>query len=259
MILGALVVGLVALAAVAVLALGAARSGEQGLTVFAAASLRDVARPIEAAWNERRPDVPLTLSFAGSNILAAQIAEGAPADVFLSADMQHPDDLIDAGLGVGAVAPFARNGLAIVAAPDAAVETPADLAARGTRIVAAATEVPISRYASELLALLAATTSDPAAFLSATEANVVSREDNVRGALTKVELGEGDAAIVYASDLLASEAVRSIELPLDIDVEATYGALRLTDDPVAADFIEWLMSEPVAAILGGAGFRPVSA
>lgn len=230
-----------------------------GLTIFAAASLVDVAVPIREAWADREPRIPLTLSFAGSDVLASQIREGAPADVFLAADMDHPQTLLEAGHGTGSVASFAGNGLAIVAAQDAPIRIAADLGTTGIRIVAAAEGVPISGYASELLGNLAAMAPDPEAFLAGVAANVVSREDSVRTALAKVELGEGDAAIVYASDALATESVRRIELPPGADVDVTYGALQLSAHPVAGEFIEWLRGDEVRTILGKAGFEPSAA
>lgn len=249
-----------ALALMGVLAIGALAlfdvidEPDDGLTIFAAASLRVVADPLGAAWAEVEPDVPLTLAFAGSNVLAAQIAAGAPADVFLSADLEHAEELASAGHGKGTVTRFAGNRLALVASTGTAIDSAGDLGRPGLRIVAAHEDVPISRYASELLTRIAATTTDPAAYLAQATANVVSREDNVRAALAKIELGEGDAAIVYASDALDSDAVSPIKLPPDTEVMAIYGALRISERTAASAFIEWLESPQVQRILADAGF-----
>jgi molybdate transport system substrate-binding protein len=254
-------VAVFAIALLSVLAFAGIRSidraseAQDSLTVFAAASLRNVAGPLESAWIELEPDVPLTLSFAGSNVLAAQIAEGAPADVFLSADRDHAEELMAAELGTG-LATFAGNRLALAAADATPIRAAIDLSTPGTRIVAAHEDVPISRYATELLARIAATTADPEAYLAGAATNVVSREDNVRSALAKVELGEGDAAIVYASDLLDADAVRQIDLPPGTDVMATYAALQISERAAAAGFIEWLQSEQAQRILADGGFHP---
>ncbi len=191
----------------------------------------------------------------GSNVLAAQIAEGAPADVFASADLEYPRRLVAEGHAIGEVVPFAANRIVLVAPlGDDKVGTPADLARPGVRIVAAAEGVPITAYADEALAALAATMADPAAFREAVTGNVVSREDNVRAALAKVELGEGDAAFVYASDLASSDRVREVALPDSVQVLAQYGAVQVNDRPIAAEFVDWLASDDATAVLQAAGF-----
>lgn len=229
------------------------RDGE--LTVFAAASLADVLEDLERAWLARYPRVPLVVSLDASNVLATQIAEGAAADVFLSADRARPDELASAGLASGAPLIFAGNGLTIVTPIDSPlVREPADLARPGVRIVAAGPGVPITRYAEAALAQLAATLPDPAAFEAAVAANVVSREGNVRAALAKVELGEADAAIVYRTDAGASELVREVPLPSAVAVTADYAALQISPDPAAAAFVAWLVEPEAIAVLAAAGF-----
>jgi molybdate transport system substrate-binding protein len=228
-----------------------------GLTIFAAASLADVLEDLEVIWLDESPQVPLTIAFDASNVLAAQIAEGADVDVFLSADLSRPAELAEAGLTSGEPVTFAQNSPVIVVPLDSqAVLTAMDLAKPGIRLVAAGTSVPITRYAEEAIAQLAATTPDPTAFSSAVAANVVSREDNVRAALAKVELGEGDAAIVYATDARASDAVREVPFPEAVQVSAEHGAVQVSDDPAAAAFVIWLTGPAAQAVLANAGFRP---
>ena len=228
-----------------------------GLTIFAAASLADVLEDLETTWLGESPEVPLTIAFDASNVLAAQIAEGADVDVFLSADLSRPAELAEAGLTSGEPVTFAQNSPVIVVPRDSqAVMTAMDLAEPGIRLVAAGTSVPITRYAEEAIAQLAATTPDPAAFSSAVAANVVSREDNVRAALAKVELGEGDAAIVYATDARASDAVREVPFPEAVQVTAEYGAVQVSDDPAAAAFVTWLTGPTAQAVLAEAAFQP---
>ena len=228
-----------------------------GLTIFAAASLADVLDDLESAWLSESPEVPLTIAFDASNVLAAQIAEGAEVDVFLSADLSRPTELAETGLTSGEPVTFARNSPVIVVPRDSqAVKTALDLAVPGIRLVAAGPGVPITRYAEEAIAQLAATTPDPAAFSNAVAANVVSREDNVRAALAKVELGEGDAAIVYVTDARASDAVREVPFPEAVQVSAEYGAVQVSDDPAASAFVTWLTGPSAQAILAEAAFQP---
>ena len=230
-------------------------AGDDGLTVFAAASLRVVSEELEAAWTAEHPDLPLTMATEASNVLAARISEGARADVFLSADPRHPRELTDEGLTSAEPATFARNRVALVVPIDAGrISTPADLAIPGTRIIVAGPSTPIGSYTAEVVAAIAATMPEPEAFAAAVEANIASREDNVRAALTKVELGEGDAAFVYHTDATGSEAVRTIELPA-ARVTAEYDAVQLSDRAAAAALVTWLQGPEAAAILKAAGFE----
>jgi molybdate transport system substrate-binding protein len=253
-----------ALAFVAVLL--AACSGEtgprpgEGLTVFAAASLRDV---VGAAADEYRlrGSVPVTVATDSSAALRTQIEQGARADVFLSADTQNPQALAAAGLVDGLIVPFAGVRLAIIVPPDnpAGVAAPFDLGRAGLKIVAAGVSVPITAYAAALLENLAAMPGAPPDLETAYEANVVSREDNVRAALAKVELGEADAAIVYASDAAASSVVLTIEIPAAANVIATYaGAIPTTaNDPDGGrGFLSFLAGADGQAILRRFGFEP---
>jgi molybdate transport system substrate-binding protein len=231
-------------------------SDDQDLTVFAAASLRDVFDELEVRWEASHPGAELVVAHDGSNILAAQIAEGAPADVFVSADLERPQQLVAAGHTAGVAVPFVRNRVTLVAPlDDDHVQAPADLASPGTRIVAAGPGVPITRYADEILAQLAETMPDPVAFAEDVAANIASREDNVRAALAKVELGEGDAAMVYRTDALSSDGVRVVPLPAEIDVTAEYGAVQVSDRPEAAVFVDWLSSSDATEVLQAAGFE----
>ena len=226
------------------------------ITIFAAASLGGVLEDLAERWLTTHPAVELVTTLGASNVLATQIAEGAHADVFLSADRQRPAELVEAGLARGEPVVFASNRLIIVAAPDNdRVTQAADIAQPGVRLVAVGPGVPITRYADEVVARLASTASDPAAFQGSVAANVVSREDNVRAALAKVELGEGDAAIVYATDARASDRVRVIPLPEGVDVTAEYAAVQIGDG-AAAEFIDWLQGPEAAQTLAAAGFEP---
>jgi molybdate transport system substrate-binding protein len=227
--------------------------------VFAAASLGDVLKDLEAGWLADHPQVSLRTATDASNVLATQIAEGADADVFLSADLSRPMELATAGLTAGQPHVFARSRLTIVVPQDDdSLASVTDIARPGVRLVAAGPGVPVTRYAQDVIAQLAASQPDPSAFVRAVEANVVSREDNVRAALAKVELGEGDAAIVYVPDARASALVRELALPPSVDVTAEYAAVQISADPAAAALVGWLAEPEAAAILTEAGFEPLA-
>ena len=206
---------------------------------------------LEAAWAETYPQVPLTFATEASNVLAAQIAEGADADVFLSADDVRPAELAGAGHTAGSPVRFAGNRVVLVTGGDTPIGAAAEVARPGVRLVASGPGTPIGRYAKEAIA----GTEDPRAFTAAVEANVASREDNVRAALAKVELGEGDAAFVYRTDALGSEAVTEVELPPEARIAADYTAVLVSGREAARDFIDWLREPPAAAILDAAGFE----
>lgn len=231
------------------------------LTVFAAASLRDALTEAASAYRARASGVTLSLAFDASSALRTQLEQGAPADLFLSADLESPQRLADAGLTTGQPIPFASNSLAIVVPADleGSISEPFELARPGVRVLAGGREVPISRYADQLLGKLAEAPDAPAAFRQAVEANIVSREDNVRAVLAKIELGEGDAAIVYATDALGSDRVRTIAIPEWAAVSVTYGGVVMASSgqPAAADeLLAWLRTDAGQAVLARFGFGP---
>lgn len=257
-LLGLVLASLIVISACAAATAGSDDDANGELTIFAAASLRGVAIQLEDAWSHGMPETALRLSFDGSNVLAAQIREGAPADVFMSADMEHAEALVDDGVVAGDAVPFAANTIVLVATTGAeGIASAIDVAAPGIKLIAAGRGVPISRYTDEVLAQLADTTPDPAIFLSGVEDNIVSREDNVRAALAKVELGEGDAAFVYDTDVLASERIRTIPMPATVGVTAVYSAVQVSDVPAAQEFVDWLGGAEASGILADAGFKPV--
>lgn len=229
------------------------------LTVFAAASLTVPLEAVKATYESRHLGVRLTVAFDSSAALRTQIEQGAPADLFLSADLSNAQVLVDARWTTGPVTPFAGNRLAIVVptANPGSIERPVDLARPGLRIVAAGEKVPISLYATELIERLGALPGYPAGFAAAYEGNIVSREDSVRSVVTKVELGEGDAGVVYETDALASAGVRAIEIPPEAVVTATYGGVVMaasSDIDAAAAFLGWLVGPEGQATLSGFGF-----
>jgi molybdate transport system substrate-binding protein len=232
------------------------------VTVFAAASLTDAFEALQEPWSASHPGSELVLSFDSSSTLRAQIEEGAPVDVFASADTANAQALVDACLAPGPVTPFARNSLTIVvpAGNPAGIAAAADLARPGLRYVAAGPDVPISRYATQAIARLAALAGYPADFVAAVTSNTISEEDNVRAVLAKIELGEGDAAIVYVTDATSSDDVEAIALPTEADVPATYTAVAVADAPepaMGAAFLEFLAGAEAQGVLAGFGFTAI--
>lgn len=249
-----------ALALGALSACGASPAASVGddVVVFAAASLTDAFEELAAGYTAET-GVEVILSFDASSTLRAQIAEGAPADLFVSADVANPQQLADEGLTDGDPSTFAANGLAIVvpADGDPAVTTWNDLADDGIRIVAAGEDVPISRYAVELVETLARLPDAPGGFADAYAGNVVSREDNVRAVLAKIELGEGDAGIVYETDAASSDDVATVPIPPEASVVADYAFVILADASAATgEFADWLLGDTAGEILRSYGFRP---
>jgi molybdate transport system substrate-binding protein len=231
------------------------------LTIFAAASLKDVLAEVSTAYEATVAGTDITIATDSSAALAAQIEQGAPADVFLSADTVNPQKLVDRGLVGGSIVPFATNALTIVVPLDdpAGIATPADLARAGVKVIAAADDVPVSRYVAHVIDDLAGQPGYPADFADRYLANVVSREENVKAIVAKLELGEADAGIVYVTDARASTRVREVPIPVEANVVATYGGVvvKTTDHPAAAAaFLDWLTRSEGQAILADFAFLP---
>jgi molybdate transport system substrate-binding protein len=230
------------------------------LNVYAAASLKAALAKVEAAYEETHSDTTLTVSTDSSAALEIKIEQGAPADVFLSADTTNPQKLVAGGFASGTVVNFAGNVLAVIvpAANPAKLASPRDLARPGIKIIAAGDNVPITRYATQLVANLAREAGYPANFATSYAANIVSKEDNVAALVAKLELGEGDAGIVYATDAKSSSKVTAIAVPASANVPATYGGVVVrasTHQAAAAAFLAWLASPAGQAILATFGFQ----
>jgi molybdate transport system substrate-binding protein len=233
------------------------------LTVYGAASLKAVLAEVKTVYEAATPRISLTISTDSSAALEAKIEDGAPVDVFLSADTSNPQKLADKGMAAGDPTPFAGNLLTVIvpAANAAGIRAPADLGREGVKVIAAGDAVPITKYASRLVANLAAQPGYPADFVARYDANVVSKEDNAAAVVAKVALGEGDAGIVYRTDARASSAVRTIAVPDAANVPATYAGVvvKASANPDAARaFLAWLASPAGQAVLAGFGFLPPS-
>jgi molybdate transport system substrate-binding protein len=239
----------------------AAPAAQVELTIFGAASLKDVLDDARAAYEAAVPGTTIAISTDSSSALETQIEQGASADVFLSADTKSPKKLVDGGLADGAAIAFAANTLTVVVPADnpAGIKTPADLARAGIKVIAAGDEVPITTYATQLVENLAREPDYPADFAAAYAANIASKEDNVRAVVAKIELGEGDAGIVYVTDAKASTSVEIINVPEWANVSATYAGVvvKASDDVAAAGaFLDWFAGPDGQTILGGFGFLP---
>lgn len=249
-----------ALAVVALVASACAGSeGDAGssrtLNVFAASSLTEAFTELERAFEAANPSVDVVVAFAGSQVLRVQIEQGAPADVFASADAEHMQALVDAGLARDARV-FAHNELVVVvpASDTAALESFAELPSV-ERLVLGAPEVPVGRYARE--ALRRANGVIAPDFEERTLARLVSEEPNVRLARSKVELGEADAAIVYVTDAVVSDRVRQVAVPPEVNVRADLliGVVSEAAEPdIARAWIEWVMGSEGRQILRLRGF-----
>lgn len=220
--------------------------------LYAASSLRDVLAPLAHAYEDQQR-AKTSLNFAGSQTLRLQIEHGAPADAFISANAEHVRALEALGK-VSEARPFATGELALIVPKQnpAGIENIDDLV-HAKRIVLGTPEVPIGRYTDQLLSRARELQGD--AWVDDVGRSVVSRESNARLVRAKVELGEADAAIVYATDV--SDDVRAIEIPEALQVRVEYFAARVRNGdaaPQTEGFLAFLESEAARAILEEYGF-----
>lgn len=223
---------------------GCGGSGSDELVVFAAASLARVAPAV---------DPGATVVLGGSNDLAAQLRDGADADIFLSASARPIAELRKAGL-VGSPLVFASNRLVLIvstATPAGKIEGLGDLAGDDVKLVLGGEGVPIGDYARELLA--------EAGLADAVD--VVSLEEDVKGVLGKVALGEADAGIVYATDARAAAGdVRPVSIPNELQPDVRYFATLVSPPSDAGrDYLDRLLGPEGQEALRAAGFLPVPA
>ena len=230
------------------------------LTVFAAASLTDAFEALAEAFEAQNEGIDVRLNFASSSALATQIIEGADADIFASANPQQMQNVADAGQLNGDAQTLAVNHLVLTVNAESALTAIADLTAEDVTVVIAAPGVPIRGYMDEALALMDASGDFGDDFSVRMLANVVSEEANVRAAALKVALGEADATFTYASDITPDirDDVRTIDIPDDYNVLATYLLAPASENPLAEQFIDFLLSEAGQAILVEWGFTSAS-
>lgn len=220
-----------------------------GITVFAAASLTAAFNEVGEAFSKKYPDAKATFSFDASSALVTQITQGAPADVFASADEANMKKLTGAGLNGSEPVTFATNLLEIIVAPGnpKGITGVADLAKPGLKVALCAPEVPCGAYAKQILDTAKVTVTP------------VTLEQNVKGVVTKVTAGEADAGIVYTTDVKAAgDKAAGVEIPKDINVVARYpiASVKASKNPdTDAAFIEFLLSGDGQAILAEYGFK----
>ncbi len=236
-------------------ACGGSDSGESGkdgggkkvrLTVLAASSLTDVFATAKKEYEKDHPGTRLTISAAGSQELAAQVRQGAPADVLVTADTTTMDGLKGE---TGTPTVIARNRLVIATRegnPDR-IKGLKDLADSGLKVVLADDTVPVGRYSKQILDRQHVTVRP------------VSKEANVRSVLSKVELGEADAGLVYRTDAAtAPDKVDAVGIPDAQNAVASYPAATLKgsgNGEAAAAFVKWLSTAEAQKILRDAGFQ----
>jgi molybdate transport system substrate-binding protein len=220
-----------------------ARTDVTGITVYAAASLTDVFPKIDAGPK---------YSFAGSNTLAAQIQQGAPADVFASANMTLPQQLFQKGLCSQPVV-FTRNTLVLIVPKSnpAGIHSVYDMTRSGIKLDVAASSVPVGSYTRQTLKNMG---------LTSVLNNVVSNETDVREVLAKVALGEADAGFVYSTDAKTVPGqVTVLTMPAWAQPKVQYGICVVTASPnrtAAQSFVNEVMSKAGQAKLLAAGFLP---
>lgn len=228
---------------------GDTSSGVRGtILVFAAASLTDAFAEVETAFEAAFPGTDVQLNLAGSSALREQILEGAPADVYASANQSNMDQVIEAGEVEGEAEVFVRNlmQIAVPAGNPGGVTGLDDLANAELLIGLCAEGVPCGDFAREALA-----NAD-------VDASIDTNEPDVRALLTKVGADELDAGIVYATDVAAAgDLVEGVDIGEDVNVIAAYPIAELAASPNpdgAAAFVDFVLSSEGQAILMSYGF-----
>ena len=242
---------------------GGSASSEEGeesaLTVYAASSLTDAFGELKTNFEEEHPGTEVQLNFAGSSTLLTQLEQGAPADVFASADEAKMDDAVSDGL---AQAPqtFARNLLTVIlpAGNPAGIASYRDLAKPGITLVLAQDGVPVAQYAKE--SLTKANAVYGSGFSERVLSNVLSREADVKAAANRVAVGDADATIVYTSDATPElrERVETVEIPEELNVVATYPITVLEEarsPELAQQWVDLVLSDEGQRVLESYGFE----
>jgi molybdate transport system substrate-binding protein len=237
-------------------AASAAAADRKSVVVLAASSLTEAFNDLEKGFEASNPGVDVALSYGGSQVLKLQITQGAPADVFASADESHMRELIQQGYASSSQT-FAENDLVLLVPADnpAHIDELKQLP-KARRLVIGAANVPVGAYTRQLLARASAKYG--ASFEKEVLARVVSEESNVRLVRAKVELGEADAAIVYRTDATGAKQVKLIELPAALNVRASYpiAALSKAHEPeLAARWVDHVRSAAGRSVLAARGFR----
>jgi molybdate transport system substrate-binding protein len=218
------------------------------ISVYAAASLTAAFQSIGGSFDKLHPGAKTQFNFGGSSTLVTQIKEGAPGDLFASADQPNMQKLVEAGLVSGSPQVFAGNKLEIVVAAGntKGISGLADLARVGTVVVLCAPAVPCGNYASQALAK------------AGVKVTPASQEQDVKAVVSKVSLGEADAGIVYVTDVKAGGSkVQGVPIPDNQNVVASYpvAILKGTQNAkLGQAFLDYLLSSSGQKTLAGFGF-----
>lgn len=235
------------------------------LTVLAAASLTEAFTELGEIFEAQNPGVTVAFSFAGSQQLAQQLDQGAPADVFASASKKYMDAAVTSGR-VAQTAPkiFVTNRLVVIFPKDnpAGLMELKDLAKAGLKLDLADASVPVGQYSLDFLDKASQDEAFGFAFKDDVLKNVVSYENNVKAVVTKVALGEADAGIVYVSDITADVAqqVGRLDIPDALNTIANYPIAAISDSQypdLAAAFISLVLSPEGQQVLAKYNFIPV--
>jgi len=228
---------------------GSGGGGSGGtLIVLGASSLTEAV----TTYGESFEGADVKASFAGSDELAAQIQQGAKADVFASADTNYPEELFEEGL-VEKPQVFARNELVIAVPEGSEITSLADLAKPGVKLVIGDPSVPVGSYTRTVLGRL------PAAQRAAIMSNVVSEETEVASIVAKLEGGAADAGFVYVTDEKGAEGLEPVELEAKLQPDVEYGVAVVKssgDKPAAEEFVAGLVEGEGQEDLREAGFLP---
>ena len=233
------------------------------VTVFAAASLTAAFQEMAASMGNGKPGTHVAFNFGGSPTLRTQLAQGARADVFASADEPNMQGAEADGTIAGKSQIFAQNKLVVIvpAANPAGIHRLQDLARPGIKLVLAQAAVPVGNYARQAFAKLSKDAVFGAAFATQAARNVVSDEADVKGVVAKVQLGEADAGVVYQTDVTAAvrPKVTLLAIPDQFNVIANYPIASVKGAPNMGGgqaFIAYVLSPAGQKILADYGFGP---
>ncbi len=229
------------------------------ITVFAAASLTSAFEVLGTDYMAAHPGTTVGFNFAGSNTLSEQITQGAPVDVFASAD---PKNMSDAGKELNDPQTFATNELTVIlpAKNPGNISTLKDLANKGVSIAVADPSVPIGGYTLDVLNKMGKSSEYGPAYVSGVKSNFVTQETSVSGIVQKVQLGEVDAGYVYVSDgVAAGSQVKTIAIPKEFNIVADYPIATATSssNPTTTEsFVKYVLSPAGQKTLAKYGFLP---
>jgi len=224
----------------------AAHAVSATITVFAASSLTGTFNDLGTRFEEAHPGVKVVFNYGSSGTLAAQITQGAPADVFASAAPKNMQTVLDAQ-DASTSTNFAKNTMEVVvpAANPAKIVTLADLARPGVKLALCVTTAPCGATADEVFAKAKLTVAP------------VTREADAKTTISKITLGEADAAVVYVTDVKAATGVTGIPIPSNVNATTEYPIATLTHaghPDTAAAFVAYVLSSTGRGVLSAAGF-----